>query len=164
MVDSITSPSSSWTKGNRPLSFKFCQRSFVGAQGITAIAHAQDVREAIAQQSRAFEQCYVEKDAKCLVEAYYVRDDQHPVVFPPGGGSPVRGRAALEAYFEKEFEGVDRIRLETVDVFVEGDTAQETGRAHLALRTGDNAVGRYVVLWVRGDDGWRVKLDLVASD
>ena len=133
------------------------------AKGADDVA-AREVRRAIEQRSRVFEQCYAKHDAACLINGYYVPDAEAPVVSPPGGQPPVRGSAGITAMFEKEFAGVQAIRLETIDVIAEGRMAYEIGRAHLTLRSGESAVARYAVLWVKGADGWRAKVDFIAAD
>lgn len=66
--------------------------------------------------------------------------------------------------FEDEFKGVESIRLESAEVTVEGNMAHELGRAYLKLHSGGAVTARYSVLWLRGTDGWRVKVDFIASD
>src|SRR4029453_7671692 len=83
-----------------------------GATSAAEDAPSREARRAIEARSRTFEQCYAKHDAVCVVDGYYVSDDQAPVMSPPGGQAPIRGRAALIENFTKEFAGVQTIRLE----------------------------------------------------
>lgn len=119
---------------------------------------------AIEKRSRTFERHFAAADARQLVEDYFVADDLKPLASPPGGTPPVVGRAALSAMFSAQFEGVRAIRLEALHVEAATTQAFELGRAHLALRAGGEATGRYTVLWVNTSDGWRAKIDFFATD
>jgi ketosteroid isomerase-like protein len=120
--------------------------------------------EAIEARSREFEANFAKRDARSLVTAYFVEDAEQPLASPPGGGAPVRGRAALIKMFETQFEAVRAIRLELVELDAAPEMAFELGRAHLTLQGGENVKGRYAVQWRNTLAGWRVKIDFFAQD
>ncbi len=122
------------------------------------------IAEAIAERNRVFESRFAASDARGLVESYFVEDAGGPMASPPGGMSLVRGRSALVALFTLQFKDARAIRLETIELNASDTIAHELGRAHSQLRSGDSAIGRYVVLWVRTSAGWRAKIDFFAGD
>jgi ketosteroid isomerase-like protein len=121
------------------------------------------VKQAIAERSRIFESDFAAGDAVALVEHYFVSDSDAPVASPPGGQPLVKGRAALINMFEAQVRELKSIRLETVDISASASLAYELGRAHLQLRSGQEAKGRYVVLWCKTSAGWRAKTDFFAE-
>lgn len=123
-----------------------------------------DVVQAIAAHSRAFEARFAAKDAAGLVEGYYVPDVLDPAASAPGGQKPVTGKRALTAMFEAQIRDFTAIRLQTVRIEASGDMAFEMGRAHLTTHQGQNAVGRYCVLWRHVAGEWRAQIDFFAAD
>jgi ketosteroid isomerase-like protein len=55
--------------------------------------------------------------------------------------------------------GLKSVKLQTVDLEVSGDTANEVGEAHLTLASGE-AVVKYVVVWKKADGGWQLHRDI----
>lgn len=121
------------------------------------------VRHAIAERSRIFESDFAAGNAAALVENYFVSDADAPVASPPGGQPLVKGRAALVQMFQAQVRELKSIRLETVDISTSGSLAYELGRAHLQLHSGQEAKGRYAVLWCKTSAGWRAKTDFFAE-
>jgi hypothetical protein len=131
-----------------------------------AIAHDTNaaVESAIDQRERALEACFAKHDAACLVNGFYVSDAQQPVASPPGGQPPVRGRAGLIKMFEGAMRDAQAVRLEHVQIIVEGKMASELGLSYVTLKSGKTVTGRFSVLWIHEPDGWRAKLDFFADD
>lgn len=123
-----------------------------------------DIERAIAAHSRAFEARFAAKDAAGLVGGYYVPDLLDPAASAPGGQRPVAGKRALTAMFEAQMRDFTAIRLETVRIEAAGAMAFEMGRAHLTTHEGQNAVGRYCVLWRHIAGEWRAQIDFFAAD
>jgi ketosteroid isomerase-like protein len=129
-----------------------------------AASQPDPVKAAIAQRSRVFESCFARADAECLVDNYFVADGFKPSASPPGGYPPIVGRSELISMYRSLFKQVAAIRLETIAISSSGDLAHELGRAHLSLRGGGQAIGRYTVLWRKTPLGWRAQLDFIATD
>lgn len=119
---------------------------------------------AIEKRSRRFEENFAAHNAERLVADYFVPDAMNPLASGPGGGAPVKGRDNLRGMFTAQFSMFTKIRLETYALEDGTEQAFELGRAHLTLKEGGNALGRYTVLWVNTDDGWRAKIDFFAAD
>jgi ketosteroid isomerase-like protein len=126
--------------------------------------HATDVEAAIDARERAFEACFAQHDAACVVNGFYVSDANKPIASPSGGHPPVRGRVELIKMFEGAFHDVRAIKLQRVEVIRRGDLADELGVSTVTLQSGQTTTGRFSVLWLREADGWRVKLDFFADD
>lgn len=137
---------------------------FQTTQRSLARPSAGDVERAIDARERAFEACFAKRDAACIVNGFYVSDANMPIASPSGGHPPVRGRAALIKMFEQSFHDVRSIRLERLQVIRSCDLADELGRSHVTLQSGQTVTGRFSVLWLHERDGWRVKLDFFADD
>jgi ketosteroid isomerase-like protein len=140
-----------------------------GAQATGTVAAVRASAEGeIRARTAAFSQAIVAASASgwsaeevARIAAFYAADT---VVFPPRAG-PMRGRAALTAYWTRS---PDRRILshaaiaERIDV--SGDLATEWGTLTLASRQGDAAPvpgsATYISIWKRGEDGvWRKVMD-----
>ena len=127
--------------------------------------HTRTIAADLAKLDRQFEERFAAGDARGLVEGYFAPDDLKPLASGPGGQPPVRGRAALIEMFQEQMKVFAGIQLETVDIVTSDTLAQVLGRARLKLRSGETAVGRYVVLFGKTDGlGWRARLDFFAAD
>jgi len=76
---------------------------------------------------------------------------------PPGSG-PVRGRAAIEAYYRGLF-GTCRFasfELTETESRIVGDVGYIAGVSRVAVAGGPSTSGKYLVVFKRAGDGWRV--------
>jgi uncharacterized protein (TIGR02246 family) len=122
--------------------------------GVTA--RSEDVRDAIESGNRAFTAAFLRGDAQAVAELY-TSDAQ---VLPPGAGT-VAGRTAIAAFWKGAIDaGVKDLVLVTEQVESEGDLAYETGRVRLVSSHGRVTEDRYLVVWKRGDGGWRLHRDI----
>ena len=119
-------------------------------------ARSDDVRRAVDAGNRAFIAAFLRGDARAVAELY-TEDAQ--VIAP---GAPVaRGRAAIAAAWQKAMDGgVKDIRLHTTDVEASGDLACETGTVDIVAKDGAIANDRYVVVWKRMKDQWKLHRDI----
>jgi ketosteroid isomerase-like protein len=139
----------------------------LGAIGcFQAVAHDTNavVEASIDKRERSLEACFAKHDATCLVNGYYVSDAQEPIASPPGGQPPVRGRAALIKMFEGMMQDAQAVKLEHVLIIVDGNLASELGLSHVTLKSGKTVTGRFSVLWLHENGGWRAKLDFFSDD
>ncbi len=120
------------------------------------------VRAAVDSGNAAYIAAYANQDAAAL-----------SLVYDPNGarlnsrGRMDRGRAAISASVGAFLERVGPVRVElgTVELWVVGSQAYETGIWSYSYRPADQAErtigGRYVTIWRRQDDGgWRILADM----
>lgn len=119
--------------------------------------------EEIRATNRVFEEEVIGGRDFGALERVYTRNAR---ILPPN--SPiVAGRAAITEFWRGAVEAlrVQGARLHTSSLDVFGDRAQEVGRAELALEGGGAPmVLKYVVLWQRADEGWRMDVDIWNAD
>lgn len=96
-------------------------------------------------------------DITGAVRATYTRD---ATLMPPGGET-VRGRENIAGFWSAAAPalGVERVQLSTVELLPAGDLVCQVGRAVLTVG-GQDAVGKYVVLWKEegGELRWHVDI------
>lgn len=75
------------------------------------------------------------------------------------------GPDAIRAAFAEMLPAMGAIRLTTDELEVHGDTAHEIGRYVLDAADGSHLDhGKFVVIWKRTADGWRLHRDIFNSD
>jgi ketosteroid isomerase-like protein len=81
------------------------------------------------------------------------------------GREPLVGHVGVQAFFATfRARGVREINLTTLEVEALGDTAWERGS--FELTSSDGAAlgnGKYLVIWKRSSDGWKLHRDIVNS-
>jgi len=133
------------------------QRSLVTAE------YRDEVVTAINARNRLFEQNIVVGDSGKLIDDYFVPDEWMPIVLGPNR-PPVRGRTAILEDFSRIGAGLSSLKIDSLEVQVGQDMASEIGRVHLTDHNGVTRVGRYTVLWLKTDKGWRAKMDFFSPD
>jgi uncharacterized protein (TIGR02246 family) len=118
------------------------------------------VRAAIEQAGVRFAEVYASGDAKA-VAAFYTED---AIAFPPGG-EMVKGRQAIQQMWQETMDsGVKSLAFTVVDVGSSGDLVHETGTArmniHPAGKDPTTASIKYVVVWKRQGDDWKLHRDI----
>jgi ketosteroid isomerase-like protein len=117
------------------------------------------VKAAIRAASDRFEANFSAGDAHALVADYYTAE---PMMCAPDMPL-IRGRGAIEALFSEIVKGVSSCRLTQREVkYGGGDLASELGAAQLAMRDGTQAEARYLIVWRKTEEGWRVETDFFA--
>ena len=108
-----------------------------------------------------FADAFARRDV-AAIGALYTTDAQ---AYPPGI-APVAGRAAIQDMW-KGFLAmpVGRLELRTVEVDGNGSTAWEDGRYTILGVNGSTMdEGKYVVVWRRDPDGWKLYRDIWSSN
>ena len=109
--------------------------------------------------NRVFEEEVVGRGDFGALERVYTREAR---ILPPGAPM-VTGRAAIAEFWRQAAAalGVRAAKLHTVTLEVNGDQAQEVGRAELTLTGAEAPVEvKYVVLWKREDGAWKWDVDI----
>lgn len=143
--------------------------------GVTLIAVAaarggqQTTDPALDKLAAAFADAFNVKDA-ARVAAFYADD---AIVMPPNQPM-VRGRRAIESYYARGFQqDVANFRLFPIESATNGAQAFEAGRSSLTLgrsaasRGGPDlstANGKYVVIYKRVNDQWKIAYDIFNDD
>ncbi len=139
------------------------EASVVAQRNLVSPDYRDEVVAAINACNRLFEQNILSRDSAKLIDDYFVSDEWGPMVLGPNR-PPVRGRAAILEDFSRMGAGLSLLKIESLEVQVGHDMASEIGRVHLTDRNGLTRVGRYTVLWIKTDKGWRAKMDFFSPD
>jgi len=134
---------------------------------MTGTAHAQAARsdtDAIQEAARQFSAAYMRGDVEAIT-ALYTRD---AVIFPERSDA-ISGHDALKGYWKHEpGQKVTRHRLIPTQVTVDGKHAYDHGIYEIAGERNGEAWGpvrgKYLVVWRREPDGWKMQLDMWNSD
>ena len=123
-----------------------------------------NIRDAIASAIETFGGAFGRGDA-AAVAAWYTAD---ATLLPPGNPL-LKGRDAIQAFWQGAMStGVREAKLETLEVETRGDLAYEVGRFEMGVQPpgGERAemAGKYVVVWKREGDGWRMHVDIWNGD
>jgi ketosteroid isomerase-like protein len=126
-------------------------------------AHAQTSRsdiEAIKEAARQFSAAYMRGDAAAMV-AIYTRD---AVIFPEQSDA-ISGYDAIKQYWTmRPGRKVTRHLLRPTHVEVDGQHAYDHGTYEIAGERDGKAWGpfrgKYLVVWRREADGWKMQLDM----
>jgi ketosteroid isomerase-like protein len=129
----------------------------------TSAAHAQGTRsdtDAIQAAARQFSAAYMRGDADAIT-ALYTRD---AVIFPERSPA-ISGHDALRAYWKHgPGQKVTRHLLIPTQVTVDGKHAYDHGMYEIAGERNGKAWGpvrgKYLVVWRREPDGWKMHLDM----
>ncbi|PTM97590.1 uncharacterized protein (TIGR02246 family) [Mycoplana dimorpha] len=128
------------------------------------VANSDDGKQQIMNNDEAWLNAVAANDPKAIA-AFYAEDG---AILAPG--MPIaKGRDAVEAAW-KGFVGMKDFSLtfspSLVDVAQSGDLAYEIGTYELGYST-DKPVhdrGKYVVVWKKSDEDWKVMADIFNSD
>ena len=130
--------------------------------GCTAPSPAPvDAKPEIAEQNKKFSAAVTAKDPAAIA-ALYAED---AVLMPPNAAA-VRGRAAIQAYWQAFLDsGVTNGTLTSSDVSNTDTDAIEAGT--WVIRAPDGTVaenGKYMVWWKKSANGWHFYRDIFNSD
>jgi uncharacterized protein (TIGR02246 family) len=121
-----------------------------------------DVRRAIDKGNAQWSEGWAKGDA-AMVAAVFADEG----VQLAGGGKLVKGRQQIMERQKAAMQGADpgvRVTVTTVNVWLDGDTAYETGKYRYEYtEEGKPGVdeGRYVTIWKRQKDGsWKLTMDM----
>ncbi len=117
-----------------------------------------EVKAEIRRRSDNFERFFRNGQAAELVADYYVDE---PLMSAPD--MPLlRSRAEIQKVFEGLVQQFAESRLFNEIVRVSGDRAYELGRCEIVGKDGSQSDCRYLIVWRKAADGWRVETDFFA--
>ena len=136
------------------------------AVSVSAQTSTGDAEKSIKQAEAAFATAMRTNDIDSLMNAYGAE-----AMFMPPNLPPAHGQSAIRAAwtgFLGQFASTD-ITLTSDDVQRSGDLAVETGRylVHVVPKGTTTSVtdsGKYVVVWKKMDDRWKIYRDIFNSD
>ena len=108
-----------------------------------------------------FAAAYTARDAVRVASFYAER----AVVMPPDARM-VQGRDNIEAYYRRGFaQSAGTLRLQPLESVVAGATGYEAGTSSLlAVRGGAESAGKYVVIYERVRNEWKIVYDIFNND
>ena len=116
--------------------------------------------EGINETNKLFMDAFSAGDAK-KVAGFYTANCR----FLPDNSDPIDGRANVQGLLQSMMDGgVSSVELITWEVEDCGDTAVEVGR--VVMRGDDDEIvddGKFIVIWKKENDGWRLHRDIVNS-
>jgi ketosteroid isomerase-like protein len=132
-----------------------------GGCGKDRTQELEQLRSAIEAQNIQFAEAFARRDV-AAIGRLYTADAQ---AYPPSV-APVAGRAAIQDMWKGFLaHPVGRIQLRTDEVDGNGTTAWESGRYTLLGNNGATMDdGKYIVVWKREADGWKLYRDMWSSD
>lgn len=116
----------------------------------------EQAQQAVNAANRRFEEAFNRGDAAGAAQGVYTADAR---ILPPGADL-IQGRDNIAAYWKAAAEQVSRVQLRQVALELQGETAQEIGRASLSLADGSQAEGKYVVIWKQESGEWKWDVDI----
>jgi uncharacterized protein (TIGR02246 family) len=120
---------------------------------------AADVRSAVEAANKDFMTTFTRGDATGIAKLYTAEAE----LLPPNS-DVVQGTQAIAAFWGHVITlGVQEVKLETVEVDAQGDTAIETGRYTLVAGGAVADRGKYLVVWKRDGGAWKLHRDIWAT-
>jgi uncharacterized protein (TIGR02246 family) len=121
----------------------------------------QAIRSKIAERDAEYGAAASRGDIAAVAELY--TDDA--ILLPPNA-EMVRGKQGVKQFFDelKKTRGVPQVTLRTIELEELGDTANEVGELTLRIQPPGGEpvtdVGKYVVIWKRQGDSWKLAVDI----
>ena len=120
---------------------------------------SKEVHDAIVAANAKFVAAYGRGDA-AGVAALYTEAGQ---LLPPNAG-PIKGRDAIQAFWQSVMEGVASVKIETHEVEGHGDTAIEVSKYKLYAKDGQELdAGKFIVIWKQEGGQWKLHRDIFNS-
>ena len=119
----------------------------------------QAAQTAITEVNEGWEAAYNAADGAGVAALY--TDDA--ILLPPGS-EPVKGREAIEAFWQSSVESGTQVELKMGELEDHGDTAIEVSYFVMTAADGEHADhGKYIVVWKKVDGSWKMHRDIFNS-
>ncbi len=117
----------------------------------------EPIREAIEKANANLLACFRRGDARAIGNLY-----TNEAQLLPTGSEPIKGPGAIGDFWETVLQmGVKDVKLQTLDVDAQGNTAIELGEYTLFAGSGQVADrGKYVVVWKEVGGEWKLHWDI----
>lgn len=105
----------------------------------------------------AFESAFRQGDAAALAQLY----TEDGMLFPSGSDF-VKGKQAIQNFWKGAMDmGIEEVKLDIVEVELQGDMAIEVGQYKLMGAEGSMIDhGKYLVTWKQEGDQWKIHRDI----
>jgi Ketosteroid isomerase homolog len=120
---------------------------------IASPVYGQDVKSEIDKQNEAFDKAYASHDFKTLGQFY----EEDAVVYPQGSDI-IKGREGIQKLWESYEKDMTAVDYQTIEVIDAGDYAIQFGK-YDATYQGKPDQGRYMTVWKKDGDTWRIVRD-----
>lgn len=130
--------------------------------GFGGVAPGQGKRDrTLDKLAEDFAAAYTARDA-ARITAFYA---DRAVVMPPDAPM-VQGRENIEEYYRRGFaQSSGMLRLQPMESVIAGSSAYEAGTSSLvAIRGGGESAGKYVVIYERIRNEWKIVYDIFNND
>lgn len=123
-------------------------------------SHQADLESVFNAYVEKFEATYASGDATGMGELY--TDDG---MLLPTGADFMTGKEEIAAFWKGAMDmGIKTAKLEIIELDQQGDTVIDVGRYSLMGADGQELDhGKYLVVWKRVDDGWKMHRDIFNS-
>jgi ketosteroid isomerase-like protein len=115
------------------------------------------IREAIEKANQNLLACFGRGDARAIGNLY-----SNEAQLLPTGSEPIKGPSAIGDFWEAVLQmGVKEVKLQTLEVDGQGNTAIELGQYTLFAGNGQIADrGKYIVVWKQINGDWKLHWDI----
>jgi ketosteroid isomerase-like protein len=129
-----------------------------------ATVESEDEREALEMRQKELFAALATKDAGVVAELF-----AEPAVMHVANFAPIEGRAAIQSFYANLFRFLDSSGMtpSVLEISREGDMAYGFGASTNVFRRGEELTsyeGKYVLVWRKLDDAWKVVLYAVSSN
>jgi uncharacterized protein (TIGR02246 family) len=125
---------------------------------IAVPAYAADVSTEIKEQNEKFDQAYAKHDFNALANMY----EENAIVYPQAS-EIVKGREGIKKLWQSYEKDMTQVDYQTIEVLDAGDYAIQVGK-YDATWQGKPDTGRYMTIWHKNKDGWRIARDIWYSN
>lgn len=129
--------------------------------GRPALADEQEDMASLRALDQAYATEWIDGDADGVMSLF----TEDATLVPHHGDAPIKGHKAIRNFwFNPDYAPtvVPEWRREAVEIFISGDMGVIRGRARLVWEYAGTRTtipeGNYVMIAVRGDEGWRIRL------
>ncbi len=122
-------------------------------------ASGGSVRDAIEAASKGFEEALSKGQAAKITDMYA----EGARVMPPNGPM-VQDKQKIQEFWQGFINSGAKLSLSTTDVEAQGNVAIEVGTYVMISPDNTREVGKFVVVWRRNKNGWKLAIDIWNSD
>ena len=127
--------------------------------GQTNAASGGNVRSAIESASKTFAETLSKGDAAKIADMYA----EGARVLPPNG-SAIQQRQKIQEFWQGFISSGAKLSLSTSDVEAQGNVAIEVGTWEMTSPDNKRETGKFVVIWRRQKNNWKLAVDIWNSD